>query len=202
MVYLVFLSAPHRFRRQRIVSYRGAKEDHVAKCLLQHGMNRSHFFPSTRQQGPTTKFNSLTCPQNSTVANMPTSINQRTLLLAALLSLKGTATGFVQNGATFPRPRAVAYRPTPLFALIFGPNGEMVEDWEEVEEELHSLEGTGATLGMSDKLTQEQIASLARMAAAFSPPGQVRRSKGTHARFNSLYTVTCILTLFYLTTGY
>lgn len=102
---------------------------------------------------------------------MTTSMKHHLCLSAALLGLYST-NGFVQNGANFHRPRLVAYRPNPLLALVFGPDGEKMDDWEEVEEELHSLEGTGISLGMSEKLTQEQIASLARMASAFAPPGQ------------------------------
>jgi len=106
---------------------------------------------------------------------MTTSLSQRARLLAALLALNG-ATGFVGNTAAFyrfqQRSSAVAFRPPPLFALVFGPDGEKMDDeeWDYIEDKLHTLEETGASLGMSE-LTEEQKASLARMAAAFSPPG-------------------------------
>ena len=98
---------------------------------------------------------------------MSPSLSQRACILAALLALNGTI-GFVQKSAAFHGPSSIAFR--PLSALVYGPDGEM-EDWDAVETELHHLEEGGQTLGMSEVLSQEQIASLARMAAAFSPPG-------------------------------
>lgn len=106
---------------------------------------------------------------------MKTSITQRACLLAALLTFNGVI-GFSPNRAALYHraPAAVAFRPSimPLAALIYGPDGAVeMEDWDDVEEELHVLEQNHASLGMSKVLTQEQIASLAKMAAAFSPPG-------------------------------
>lgn len=111
-----------------------------------------------------------------TFVAMTTFLLRFTHLLAAILALNG-ATGFVQENVAFFRSApSIAFRsPTSsLSALVFGPDGTKMddEDWGDMKEELVTLEQTGAPLGMSQVLTEEQKASLARMASAFAPPGQ------------------------------
>ena len=101
---------------------------------------------------------------------------RRCLSLLAIYQLVDKAAGFVINAAFHRQPRSkngFAFRPSTLQATIFTP-----DDWEDSEaENLNDLEEKHQSLGLAHLLSQEQVASLARIAVAFSPPAQALNLK-------------------------